>query len=110
LRQVVFADSSVAGLLITAAFFMPIAWQSDSLQARRALTCSCPHRTLISPVSLLMATLHFPMKSFMSRLSPPRLWQRSPHPHPHATSCSFVAGTSARLQGSFRCDIQIFGR
>jgi hypothetical protein len=34
LLQVVFADSSVAGLLIMAAFFMPIAWQSDSLQAR----------------------------------------------------------------------------
>jgi hypothetical protein len=85
LRQVVFADSSVAGVCITAAFFMPIAWQSTSLQARKILTRSCPHRTLISPVSLVMATLHFPLKSFMPISSTPLATQPSPSPSRHVT-------------------------
>jgi hypothetical protein len=38
--QVVFADNSVAGLLITAAFFAPMIWHTDAVQVRARCTSS----------------------------------------------------------------------
>jgi len=87
--QVVFADSSLAGFCIMVAFFIPIAWQSSSLQARKTPTHRCPHRPPIGPFSLLMATLHFPMnRSYHARVPLPTHATRSPSrhtPHPHVT-------------------------
>ncbi len=91
--QVVFADSSIAGLFIAAAFFVPMAWHADAAQvsARSPRPSSRRKRLLANVNSLLLPARRALLLSAASQVnhpvSPPAFSHYSAPPYPVANLC-----------------------